>query len=170
MNADELRAAQAPLKERYRASPDAAVVTLRAHGRAGEGVTCSVDTGRALVVAGLHPATGGSGQAACSGNMLLDALVACAGVTLNAVATSLGIELRSASLQAEGDLDFRGTLGVSKEAPVGFRNIRLQFTLDTDASEEQLDTLLRLTERYCVVYQTLAHPPALAVTRGRSAG
>jgi uncharacterized OsmC-like protein len=169
MNADELRAAQAPLKERYRESPESAVVTLRAHGRAGEGITCSVDTGRALVVAGLHPATGGSGQAACSGNMLLDALVACAGVTLNAVATSLGIELRSATLQAEGDLDFRGTLGVSKEAPVGFRNIRLQFTLDTDASEEQLDTLLRLTERYCVVYQTLAHPPALAVTRSRGA-
>lgn len=169
MNADELRAAQAPLKERYRESPESAVVTLRAHGRAGEGVTCSVDTGRALVVAGLHPATGGSGQTACSGNMLLDALVACAGVTLNAVATSLGIELRSATLQAEGDLDFRGTLGVSKEAPVGFRNIRLQFTLDTDASEEQLDTLLRLTERYCVVYQTLAHPPALAVTRSRGA-
>lgn len=169
MNADELRAAQAPLKERYRESPESAVVTLRAHGRAGEGITCSVDTGRALVVAGLHPATGGSGQAACSGNMLLDALVACAGVTLNAVATSLGIELRSATLQAEGDLDFRGTLGVSKEAPVGFRNIRLQFTLDTDASEEQLDTLLRLTERYCVVYQTLAHPPVLAVTRSRGA-
>lgn len=169
MNADELRAAQAPLKERYRESPESAVVTLRAHGRAGEGISCSVDTGRALVVAGLHPATGGSGQAACSGNMLLDALVACAGVTLNAVATSLGIELRSATLQAEGDLDFRGTLGVSKEAPVGFRNIRLQFTLDTDASEEQLDTLLRLTERYCVVYQTLAHPPALAVTRSRGA-
>lgn len=169
MNADELRAAQAPLKERYRESPESAVVTLRAHGRAGEGITCSVDTGRALVVAGLHPATGGSGQTACSGNMLLDALVACAGVTLNAVATSLGIELRSATLQAEGDLDFRGTLGVSKEAPVGFRNIRLQFTLDTDASEEQLDTLLRLTERYCVVYQTLAHPPVLAVTRSRGA-
>ena len=167
MNADELRAAQAPLKERYRESPESAVVTLRAHGRAGEGVTCSVDTGRALVVAGLHPATGGSGQSACSGNMLLEALVACAGVTLNAVATSLGIELRSASLQAEGDLDFRGTLGVSKEAPVGFQNIRLQFTLDTDATEEQLDTLLRLTERYCVVYQTLAHPPAMAVTRSR---
>ncbi len=167
MNADELRAAQAPLKERYRESPESAVVTLRAHGRAGEGVTCSVDTGRALVVAGLHPATGGSGQSACSGNMLLEALVACAGVTLNAVATSLGIELRSASLQAEGDLDFRGTLGVSKEAPVGFQNIRLQFTLDTDATEEQLDTLLRLTERYCIVYQTLAHPPAMAVTRSR---
>ena len=163
MNADELRAAQAPLKERYRESPESAVVTLRAHGRAGEGITCSVDTGRALVVAGLHPATGGSGQAACSGNMLLDALVACAGVTLNAVATSLGIELRSATLQAEGDLDFRGTLGVSKEAPVGFRNIRLQFTLDTDASEEQLDTLLRLTERYCVVYQTLRHSPEIQV-------
>ena len=165
MNADDLRSVQAPLKERYRDAPAAAFITLRSQGRIGEGVSCSVDTGKALVVAGLHPATGGSGQAACSGNMLLDALVACAGVTLNAVATALGIELRDASLQAEGDLDFRGTLGLSKEVPVGFQNIRLQFTLDTDASEEQLATLMRLTERYCVVYQTLAHPPALAVTR-----
>ena len=169
MNADDLRVIQAPLKEHYRAAPDAALVTLRARGRIGEGVSCKVETGQALIVAGLHPATGGSGQAACSGDMLLEALVACAGVTLNAVATALGITLRDASLQAEGDLDFRGTLGVAKDAPVGFQNIRLQFTLDTDATEEQLDTLLRLTERYCVVYQTLAHPPALSVARKRSA-
>jgi len=165
MNANDLRSVQAPLKERYRETPEAALVTLRAQGRIGEGVSCKIETGKALVVAGLHPATGGSGQAACSGDMLLEALVACAGVTLNAVATALGIELRDASLQAEADLDFRGTLGVSKEVPVGFQAIRLQFTLDTDASEEQLATLLRLTERYCVVYQTLAHPPALAITR-----
>ena len=165
MNADDLRSAQAPLKEHYRQAPDAAFITLRAQGRIGEGVSCKIETGKALVIAGLHPATGGSGQAACSGDMLLEALVACAGVTLNAVATALRIELRDASLQAEGDLDFRGTLGLSKEVPVGFQNIRLQFTLDTDATEEQLTTLLRLTERYCVVYQTLAHPPALAVTR-----
>ncbi len=168
MNADELRSVQAPLKERYRETPDAALVTLRATGRIGEGLSCKIETGKALVVAGLHPATGGSGQAACSGDMLLEALVACAGVTLNAVATALGIALRDASLVAEGDLDFRGTLGVSKEAPVGFRNIRLQFTLDTDATEEQLDTLLRLTERYCVVYQTLARPAQMAVSRKRS--
>lgn len=165
MNADDLRSVQAPLKERYRETPDAALITLHAQGRVGEGVSCRVETGKALVLAGLHPATGGTGQAACSGDMLLEALVACAGVTLSAVATALGIELRDASLRAEGDLDFRGTLGVSKEVPVGFQNIRLQFTLDTDASEEQLATLLRLTERYCVVYQTLAHPPALMVNR-----
>ena len=165
MNADELRSVQTPLKERYREKPGAALITLRAHGRLGEDVSCRVETGKAPVVAGLHPATGGNGQSACSGDMLLEALVACAGVTLNAVATALGIELRDASLLAEGDLDFRGTLGLSKEVPVGFQNIRLQFTLDTDASEEQLATLLRLTERYCVVYQTLAHPPALAVAR-----
>ena len=165
MNTEALRSMQAPLKERYREVPEAALVTLRAQGRIGEGVSCKIETGKALVVAGLHPATGGSGLSACSGDMLLEALVACAGVTLNAVATALGIELRDASLQAEGDLDFRGTLGVSKEVPVGFQNIRLLFTLDTDASEEQLATLLRLTERYCVVYQTLAHPPALAVCR-----
>ena len=168
MNADELRSLQAPLKERYREAPDAALITLRAQGRLGEGVSCRIETGKALVVAGLHPATGGAGQAACSGDMLLEALVACAGVTLNAVATALGIELRDASLEAEGDLDFRGTLGLSKEIPVGFQNIRLRFTLDTDASEEQLATLLRLTERYCVVYQTLVHPPALAVSRKRA--
>lgn len=165
MNADDLRAVQAPLKERYRDAPEAALITLRAQGRIGEGLSCKIETGKALVAAGLHPATGGDGRAACSGDMLLEALVACAGVTLNAVATALGIELRDASLQAEGDLDFRGTLGVAKEVPVGFQHIRLQFTLDTDASDEQLATLLRLTERYCVVYQTLAHPPALAVTR-----
>lgn len=165
MNAEDLRSVQAPLKEHYHKTPEAAFITLRSQGRIGEGVSCKIETGKALVIAGLHPATGGSGQAACSGDMLLEALVACAGVTLNAVATALGIELRNASLQAEGDLDFRGTLGVSKEVPVGFQNIRLQITLDTDASEEQLSTLLRLTERYCVVYQTLAHPPALVVTR-----
>ncbi|MBK8752344.1 MAG: OsmC family protein [Candidatus Competibacteraceae bacterium] len=165
MNADDLRSVQAPLKERYRQAPEAAWVTLRAQGRIGEGVSCTIETGQALVVAGLHPATGGGGQAACSGDMVLEALVACAGVTLTAVATALGIELRDATVQAEGDLDFRGTLGVSKDVPVGFQKIRLQFTLDTEASEEQLATLLRLTERYCVVYQTLAQPPVLTVTR-----
>jgi uncharacterized OsmC-like protein len=165
MNGEELRSVQAPLKERYREAPGTALITLRAQGRLGEGVSCKIETGKSLVVAGLHPGTGGSGQSACSGDMLLEALVACAGVTLNAVATSLGIELRDASLQAEGDLDFRGTLGLSKEVPVGFQSIRLRFTLDTDASEEQLATLMRLTERYCVVYQTLAHPPALSVAR-----
>jgi uncharacterized OsmC-like protein len=169
MKPDELRSIQAPLKERYRQTPAAALITLRAQGRLAEGVSCKVETGSALVVAGLHPATGGSGLNACSGDMLLEALVACAGVTLNAVATALGIALRDASVQAEGDLDFRGTLGLSKEVPVGFRNIRLCFTLDTDASEEQIDTLLRLTERYCVVLQTISHPPALSVTR-KSAG
>ncbi|MDH4191980.1 MAG: OsmC family protein [Betaproteobacteria bacterium] len=167
MNADELRSVQAPFKEHYREAPEAALITLRAQGRIGEGVSCKIETGKALVVAGLHPAIGGNGQSACSGDMLLEALVGCAGVTLNAVATALGIELRDASLEAEGDLDFRGTLGLSKEVPVGFQNLRLKFTLDTDASEEQLATLLRLTERYCVVYQTLAHPPALAVSRRR---
>lgn len=165
MNTEELRSVQTPLKERYREAPEAALVTLRAQGRLGEGVSCKIETGKALVVAGLHPATGGNGLSACSGDMLLEALVACAGVTLNAVATALGITLREATLQAEGDLDFRGTLGVSKEVPVGFQSIRLQITLDTDASQEQLDTLLRLTERYCVVYQTLAHPPVLVVKR-----
>ena len=165
MRADDLRTIQTPIKERYRQTPDAALITLRARGRLGEGVTCNVETGKSLVAAGLHPATGGTGMSACSGDMLLEALVACAGVTLNAVATSLGIELRHASLQAEGDLDFRGTLGVAKNVPVGFQDIRLQISLDTDATEEQLETLLRLTERYCVVYQTLAHPPKLAVSR-----
>jgi len=165
MNAEELRFMQAPLKEQYRESPESALVTLHAEGRIGEGVSCKIETGKALVIAGLHPATGGSGQGACSGDMLLEALVACAGVTLNAVATALDIELRDATLKAEGDLDFRGTLGLSKEVPVGFQNIHLQFSLDTDATEDQLATLLRLTERYCVVYQTLAKPPTLSVSR-----
>lgn len=165
MNADELKAVQAPLKQHYRESPGAACITLRAEGRLGEGLTCRVDTGRALVEAGLHPATGGTGVAACSGDMLLEALVACAGVTLNAVATALGIDLRDATVQAEGDLDFRGTLGVDKTAPVGFTAIRLHFLLDTDADDEQLDTLLRLTERYCVVYQTLAGGTRLTTMR-----
>lgn len=165
MNADDLRSLQAPLKERYRQSPEAALVTLRAQGRLADGVSCTIETGKALVTAGLHPATGGSGLGACSGDMLLEALVACAGVTLNAVATALGIELRDALLQAEGDLDFRGTLGVAKDAPVGFQNIRLSITLDTGASDEQLETLLRLTERYCVVYQTLVRAPTMTVTR-----
>lgn len=165
MNADELKAVQAPLKQHYRESPGAARITLRAEGQLGEGVTCRVETGRALVEAGLHPATGGTGVAACSGDMLLEALVACAGVTLNAVATALGIDLRDATVQAEGDLDFRGTLGVDKTAPVGFTAIRLHFLLDTDADDEQLDTLLRLTERYCVVYQTLAGGTRLTTTR-----
>jgi len=165
MNADDLRSIQAPLKDQYREAPEAALVTLRAQGRIGDEVSCRIETGKALVMAGLHPATGGSGLAACSGDMLLEALVACAGVTLGTVATALGIELRDATLLAEGDLDFRGTLGVSKEVPVGFQNIRLTFTLDTDAPDEQLATLLRLTERYCVVYQTLARPPALTVAR-----
>ena len=168
MKADELRSVQAPLKERYRETPEAALVTLRAQGRLGEGVSCKIETGKALVTAGLHPATGGSGMSACSGDMLLEALVACAGVTLNAVATALGIALRDATLRAEGDLDFRGTLGVAKDVPVGFQNIRLHFELDTDASDEQIATLLRLTERYCVVYQTLAQRPALSVARKSS--
>jgi uncharacterized OsmC-like protein len=165
MNTEDLRSVQAPLKVKYRQTPDSALVTLRAKGRLGEDISCKIETGSALVVAGLHPATGGTGLSACSGNMLLEALVACAGVTLNAVATALGIELRDASIEAAGDLDFRGTLGVSKEAPVGFQNIRLEFALDTNASEEQVETLLRLTERYCVVYQTFIHPPAITVTR-----
>lgn len=165
MNADDLRAVQAPLKDRYRECPDAALITLSAEGEAGEGVSCTVETGQALVRAGLHPAGGGTGLDACSGDMLLQALVACAGVTLKAVATALGVELRKAAVRAQGDIDIRGTLGLSKEVPVGFRNIRLDFTLETNASDEQLATLLRLTERYCVIYQTLAHPPALSVTR-----
>ena len=165
MDRDQLRSVQAPLKDRYREAPDAALVTLRAQGRLGEGVSCRIETGKALVVAGLHPATGGTGLSACSGDMLLEALVACAGVTLNAVATALGIPLRDGALIAEGDLDFRGTLGLSKEVPVGFQNIRLRIELDTDASDEQLDTLLRLTERYCVVYQTLVRSPTIVVTR-----
>jgi uncharacterized OsmC-like protein len=165
MNAEELKALQAPLKDRYREDPGAALITLRASARAGEGISCRVETGRALVEAGLHPATGGSGLQACSGDMLLEALCACAGVTLRAVATAIGVELRDAVISAEGDLDFRGTLGVSKEAPVGFRAIRLRFSLDTDASDEQVQTLLRLTERYCVVLQTLRQPPQVVAER-----
>ncbi len=167
MNADELRALQGPIKEKYKVDPDAAVVTLRANGTLdGEGIACKVDTGRALVEAGLHPATGGSGLQACSGDMLLEALVACAGVTLKAVATALGMTLRGGAVSAEGDLDFRGTLGVSKEAPVGFREIRLRFDLDTDEPQDRIDTLARLTERYCVVFQTLARPPKLTLEVG----
>ncbi len=169
MKADELKALQSPLKERYREQPQAALVTLRASARAGEHVSCKLETGRALVEAGLHPATGGDGSFACSGDMLLEALAACAGVTLMAVATALGIELRDARVRAEGDLDFRGTLGVSKEAPVGFQAIRLTFELDTDATDEQLDTLLRLTERYCVVLQTLRGAPEVKAERRRAA-
>lgn len=164
MTKDELQAVQAPLKERYRAEPEAGLVTLKAEGRIGQGITCSVQTGKALVEAGLHPATGGAGDFACSGDMLLEALAACAGVTLSAVATSIGVELKGGTVRAEGDLDFRGTLAVSKEAPVGFRAIRLAFELDTEAAPEQLATLCRLTERYCVVYQTLRQPPAIEVS------
>lgn len=166
MQAEELRGLQAPLKQRYRETPEAAMITLRAEGNLDEGITCSVDTGKAMVRAGLHPATGGDGLAACSGDMLLQALVACAGVTLRAVATALGVELRGGTVSAEGDLDFRGTLGVSKEAPVGFADIRLRFDLDTDATPEQLDHVLRLTERYCVVYQTLRSTPRVTLAIG----
>jgi len=166
MKADELKSLQAPIKDRYRNEPKSAMITLRAEGKIGEGVTCNVATGKALVEAGLHPATGGNGLSACSGDMLLESLVACAGVTLSAVATALEIPLRDATIRAEGDLDFRGTLAVSKEAPVGFQQIRLRFDLDTDATEEQIATLLKLTERYCVVYQTLAHPPKIDISSG----
>ncbi len=164
MKAEELRTLQAPLKSLYTDAPEKAVVTLNAEGRIGEGLTCRVETGKALVEAGLHPATGGDGLAACSGDMLLEALVACAGVTLQAVSTALGVALRDGKVVAEGDLDFRGTLGVSKEAPVGFRDIRLRFDLDTDADAEQLATLIRLTERYCVVFQTIQQTPDLSVS------
>jgi uncharacterized OsmC-like protein len=165
MKSEELRSQQAPLKERYRAEPQAAAITLKAQARLDEGITCRVETGKALVSAGLHPATGGDGLSVCSGDMLLEALAACAGVTMNAVATALGIQIRSGRVRTEGDLDFRGTLGVSKETPVGFQRIRVFFDLDTDASEEQLATLLKLTERYCVVFQTLRQSPELSVAR-----
>ena len=155
MTSDELRSLQAPLKEKYREQPASARVTLKAEGRLGEGLSCNVATSKAMIEAGLHPATGGNGLLACSGDMLLEALVACAGVTLAAVATAIGVDVRSGTVRAEGDLDFRGTLGVSKEAPVGFEKIRLHFDLETDATDEQLASLLKLTERYCVVYQTL---------------
>jgi uncharacterized OsmC-like protein len=170
MDSTALRALQAPLKQRYHDDPDAAVVTLKASGSLGEGIACSVETGRALAEAGLHPASGGDGSQLCSGDMLLEALAACAGVTLRAVATSLGIEVAAGRVLAEGDLDFRGTLGVDRDAPVGFRSVRLRFDLDTDAGEEDLATLVRLTERYCVVLQTLARPPELSVGIAGSAG
>jgi uncharacterized OsmC-like protein len=163
MEADQLRALQAPLKDKYRAAPETALITLRAEGQLGTGITCKVATGRALVEAGLHPATGGDGFAACSGDMLLEALEACAGVTLRAVATALGIQIQDGTVTAEGDLDFRGTLGVAKDVPVGFQAIRLHYQLETDASPEQLATLMRLTERYCVVYQTLRHGPQITI-------
>ena len=163
VNADELRSLQAPVKTQYRERPETALVTLRAKGRIGGNITCKIETGKARVEAGLHPATGGDGLSACSADMLLEALAGCAGVTLHAVATALGIPLRDATINAECDLDFRGTLGVSKDVPVGFKQIRLNFDLNTDASAEQIATLLRLTERYCVVYQTLNHPAKISV-------
>lgn len=156
MNADELKNLQAPIKQKYREQPDVAIITLKAQGKVGEGISCKVETGKTIVEAGLHKATGGTGMLACSGDLLLEALVACAGVTLAAVATAIAVNIKEGTVKAEGDLDFRGTLGVSKEAPVGFKNIRISFILDTDASEEQMQSLAKLTERYCVVYQTLA--------------
>jgi uncharacterized OsmC-like protein len=164
MTADELRSVQAPLKARYREDPGTALVTLKAEGRVGENVTCKIETGKTRVETGLHPATGGDGRSACSADMLLEALIGCAGVTLSAVATAIGVSLRDARIRAEGDLDFRGTLGVAKDVPIGFKQIRLNFELDTDATEEQLTNLIRLTERYCVVYQTLNHSPNIAVS------
>ena len=163
MKSEELRSLQAPIKERYKTNPGDAYITLKAEGKLGEGVTCNINTGRALVDAGLHPATGGTGLNICSGDMLLEALVACAGVTMNAVATALGIEIKEGTVKAEGDLDFRGTLGVSKETPIGFQNIRLKFILDINADEEQLASLIKLTERYCVVYQTVKNPPQFEI-------
>ena len=165
MDRDALQRVQGPLKESYRADPDAAVVTLRAAGSLGEGISCSVATGRAMAEAGLHPASGGDGTLLCSGDMLLEALAACAGVTLRAVATSIDVPVRGGTVSVEGDLDFRGTLAVAKDAPVGFRTIRVHFDLDTDASDEQLDTLLRLTERYCVVLQTIVRAPEVSISR-----
>jgi uncharacterized OsmC-like protein len=169
MDAEQLRSLQAPLKTRYRDDPDAAAITLKASGELGaESITCKVETGRALVEAGLHPATGGDGLSLCSGDMLLEALVACAGVTLKAVSTALEIPLKAGHVSAEGDLDFRGTLGVAKDAPVGFREIRLRFDVETDAPQEKLDQLLKLTERYCVVYQTIKAGPPVAVSLQRA--
>ena len=168
MDAAQLRSLQAPLKERYKQQPVAAQVTLRAEGRLSESVTCQIETGKTPVKAGLHPATGGDGSSACSGDMLLEALVGCAGVTLSAVATALGIQLRNAKVRAEGDLDFRGTLGVAKDVPVGFERIRLRFDLDTDATAEQIATLIRLTERYCVVYQTIRNGPPVDIRMQRT--
>ena len=164
MTADELRSLQTPLKAQYREHPESALVTLKSKGRVGENMTCKIETGKSRVEAGLHPATGGDGNSACSADMLLEALIGCAGVTLSAVAAALGVSVRDATIRAEGDLDFRGTLGVAKDAPIGFKEIRLNFELDTDASEEQLKNLIRLTERYCVVYQTLNHSANIAVS------
>jgi uncharacterized OsmC-like protein len=171
MDAALLRELQAPLKTKYRDDPNAALVTLKAEGDLdADGIACKVDTGRALVEAGLHPATGGSGLQACSGDMLLEALVACAGVTLKAVATAIDFRLNGGTVRAEGDLDFRGTLGVERTAPVGFRDIRLAFALDTDETQDRIDTLLKLTERYCVVLQTLHHPPAITAQAEKRSG
>ncbi|HSZ33584.1 MAG TPA: OsmC family protein [Puia sp.] len=161
MNSIELKSLQAPLKEKYKAEPESALITLKAEGKIGDGISCKIETGRAIIEAGLHPATGGTGFLACSGDLLLEALVACAGVTLQAVSTAIGIEIKDGVVRAEGDLDFRGTLGVSKEAPVGFRSIRLSFNLNTDATPEQMESLSKLTERYCVVYQTIARGVAV---------
>jgi len=163
MNAAELKNLQAPLKEKYKAEPGSALITLKAQGEIGEAISCKLDTGRAFIEAGLHPATGGTGLLACSGDLLLEALVACAGVTLKAVATAIGVEIKNGIVKAEGDLDFRGTLGVSKEVPVGFKTIRLQFIISSTASGEQLESLAKLTERYCVVYQTLARGVSMEV-------
>ncbi len=168
MKTETLRALQAPLKARYREQPEAALITLKAQGKLGEGITCKVQTGKALAEAGLHSATGGSGLNVCSGDMLLEALVACAGVTLLAVAAAIGVEIREGTVRAEGVLDFRGTLGVSKDVPVGFQDIHVSFDLDTDATDEQLTSLIRLTERYCVVYQTLKHSPESQITLNRN--
>jgi uncharacterized OsmC-like protein len=168
MDATALRAMQAPIKDKYKSDPNAAFITLKAKGTLDDtNIACKVETGRALAVAGLHPATGGSGLELCSGDMLLEALVACAGVTVKAVATALDIPVKSGRVSAEGDLDFRGTLGVAKDAPVGFAQIRLRFDLDTDAPQDKLDQLLKLTERYCVVYQTIKSGPAVEVTMAR---
>lgn len=163
MNTEDLRALQAPLKDKYREAPETALITLKAQGQLGEGLTCRIETGKALVEAGLHPAAGGDGLAACSGDMLLEALIACAGVTLRAVATAIGVDVRGGTVSAEGDLDMRGTLSVAKDAPVGLKNIRLRFDLDSDAEPEKLEKLLALTERYCTVYQTLRQPPEMSV-------
>jgi len=168
MDTEQLKELQAPLKAKYRETPDAAVITLKADGALGDGITCSVQTGKALTAAGLHPATGGNGLSACSGDMLLEALVACAGVTLGAVATAIGVTVRKGSVHAEGDLDFRGTLGVAKDAPVGFAQIRLRFDIDADAPQEKLDQLLKLTERYCVVYQTIRSGPPVEISMRRA--
>ena len=169
MDSVELKSLQAPIKQKYIDNPETAVITLKANGRIGEGITCKVETGSALVRAGLHPATGGDGLSLCSGDMLLEALVACAGVTLRAVATAIGVDLYDATISAEGDLDFRGTLGVSKESPVGFKSIRLHFNLESDAGQDQLDSLLKLTERYCVVFQTISSTPKISISY-KSAG